>query len=73
MQKLKELNTESQDTPRPAPVKVNFEDYPIGFVEALKNIGSLPLNANTTFNAAPQLMIPITHTDAIFHPPSRPV
>jgi hypothetical protein len=32
MQRLKAMNIETQEPAAPAPVKINFEDYPIGFI-----------------------------------------
>ncbi len=62
MQKMRAMNTESQDQSRPAPAKVNFEDYPIGFVEELHLLNRIacsmsnPLNISQTNRAltAPQ-------------------
>lgn len=32
MQRLKAMNIETQEPAAPTPVKINFEDYPIGFI-----------------------------------------
>lgn len=34
MQKLKAMNIDRQEPEAPAPVKINLEDYPIGFISA---------------------------------------
>ena len=73
MQKLRTMNTESQDQSRPAPAKVNFEDYPIGFVEELSSIKSLPFCMRNTFNITRQIVVPTAHMTTVFHPPSLSV
>jgi len=73
MQKMKAMNTESQDQSRPAPAKVNFEDYPIGFVEELSSIKSQPFCISNTFNITRQIVLPTAHKTTVFHPPSLSV
>lgn len=74
MQKLKGMNETSQDSPTaPAPAKINFEDYPIGFVDASDAVQSLAPNIHSGFSTVPWLMFSNAYEHAIFHPPSLSV
>ncbi|HET6541204.1 MAG TPA: hypothetical protein VFG46_12005 [Chryseolinea sp.] len=73
MQKMRAMNTESQDQPRPAPAKVNFEDYPIGFVEELPCVKSIACSISNPLNVSAQVMLSSAYTTAVFHPPSLSV
>jgi hypothetical protein len=73
MQKMRTMNTESQDQSRPAPAKVNFEDYPIGFVEELSSIKSQAICMHNTFNITRHIVLPTAHRTTVFHPPSLSV
>ena len=73
MQKLRAMNTESQDQSRPAPAKINFEDYPIGFVEELPGVKSLARYVINPFNIVSQTVLSSAYKSAIFHPPSASV
>jgi hypothetical protein len=70
MQKMKAMNTESQDQSRPAPVKINFEDYPIGFVEELPGVESPACSTSKPLNVSRQIVLSSAHKTAVFHPPS---
>lgn len=74
MQKLKGMNETSQDSPTPpAPVKINFEDYPIGFVDESTAVKSLGPNTLNGFSTVPWPMFSNAYENAIFHPPSLSV
>ena len=73
MQKMRAMNTESQDQSRPAPAKINFEDYPIGFVEELPCVKSIACSMSNPLNISAQVVLSSAYTTAVFHPPSLSV
>jgi hypothetical protein len=73
MQKMKAMNAESQAESRPAPAKINFEDYPIGFVEELPGVKSKACSMSNPLNICPQIKLSSTYKTAVFHPPSLSV
>lgn len=70
MQKLKALNVETQEPSAPAPAKINFEDYPIGFVEALPSLNLLSPNTNNLLNTSWIALLSSDHIASIFRPPA---
>ena len=70
MQKMRAMNAESQDQSRPAPAKINFEDYPIGFVEELPGVKSIACSTSKPLNVSRQFVLSSAHKTAVFHPPS---
>ena len=70
MQKMRAMNAESQDQSRPAPAKINFEDYPIGFVEELPGVKSIASSTSKPLNVSRQIVLSSAHKTAVFHPPS---
>ena len=73
MQKMRTMNTESQDQSRPAPAKINFEDYPVGFVEELPGVKSIAFGLSNPLNISPQIALSSAYKTAVFHPPSLSV
>jgi hypothetical protein len=73
MQKLRAMNAESQDQSRPAPAKINFEDYPIGFIEELPGVKSIASGMSNPLNITPQIALLSAYKTAVFHPPSLSV
>lgn len=71
MQRLKAMGIETQEPAAPAPVKINFEDYPIGFIGEMQRCvsGQSSLSVlNTT--AADEFLLGDFPAD-IFHPPLK--
>ena len=73
MQKMRAMNAESQDQSRPASAKINFEDYPIGFVEELPGVNSIACSMSNPLSISPQIVLSSAYRTAVFHPPSLSV
>ena len=71
MQKLNAINQVMPDSPSPpAPAKINFEDYPIGFIDEFTPVKSPGASTNDRFAIAACIVFSCTFENAIFHPPS---
>lgn len=71
MQRLKAMQNEQPEPTAPAPVKVNFEDYPIGFVisQDTDQINYLRNRTGRFFTSAE--LQPADFYSEIFHPPLK--
>jgi hypothetical protein len=70
MQKIKAMNIETQEPTAPAPAKINFEDYPIGFVEGLHPLKPLSVNTKPGITITSTVKLSGKHITSIFHPPA---
>lgn len=69
MQKLKAFNHESQAEAPPAPVKVNLQEYPIGFIQYTSFEALTPVALRPGY-ARPDEIPSDAFFAEIFHPPS---
>lgn len=64
------MNIETQEPTAPAPAKINFEDYPIGFVEGLHPLKPLSVNTKPGITITSTVKLSGKHITSIFHPPA---
>lgn len=69
MQKLKALNPDTPEPTAPAPVKINLQDYPIGFIEIQDLEIPLPEKSSPGFKWFSGY-IPGDYLPEVFHPPA---
>jgi hypothetical protein len=70
MQKLKAFSAQEQEPAAPAPVKINFEDYPIAICEEFVPATSLLISSNDFENSLPPPFFIGHYISDIFRPPS---
>ncbi len=71
MQRLKAMHASQPEPAAPAPVKVNFEDYPIGFIDPSEDKQPVQDKAHASAIAIVVALIPIDFYSDIFHPPLK--